>query len=350
MSTARSGAQPDKHGLIVPLCTHTAYETVPATGVRPVRGPPLFVGGGGAYHPAMEALLSVPMPTLGGKQFWGDVFLYAGYRIQQNVFTRHFRLLGPNDARLAAGSYEHCHARFTRLREQREVAPAGDHWVLLLHGIFRSKDSFSPMTRALRAAGYEAHGVNYPSTRQSLDDHADQVEALLERSEGAKTVSFVTHSMGGIVARVLLARPDRPWRQRIAVNRLVMIATPNRGAELATRLDQLPAFRAFAGPSLGQMRSELADRIPLPTVPFGTVSGARGDGRGFNRMLPGDNDMTVTLESTMLDGAEDAMTVNAVHTFIQIDPLVVASTIRYLDSGRFGAPPDDVGADRAAGG
>lgn len=289
----------------------------------------------------MDSLISMPFPTLGGKQIWGDVFLYGGYRIQQNVFTRHFRLLGPNDSRLASGSYEHCHARFSRLREQRAVTPAGDHCVLLLHGIFRSKDSFGPMTRALRAAGYEAHGVNYPSTRQSLEDHADQVESLLERLEGATTVSLVTHSMGGLVARVLLSRRDSPWRQRIRFNRLVMIATPNRGAEIATRLHQLPVFPRFAGPSFGQLRSELADRIPLPEVPFGIVAGARGDGRGFNRLLQGDNDMTVTLESTMLEGAEDQMVVNAIHTFIMVDPIVVEATIRYLETGRFRAPEDE---------
>ena len=289
----------------------------------------------------MQALPSVPFPTFGGKQIWGDVFLYGGYRIQQNVFTRHFRLLSPSDARLAAGTYEHCHARFCRLREQRTVEPAGDHCVLLLHGIFRSKDSFGPMTRALRAAGYEAHGVNYPSTRQSLEDHADQVESLLERLEGATTVSFVTHSMGGLVARVLLARPDSPWRQRIRVNRLVMIATPNRGAELATRFHQLPGFPSIAGPSFGQLRSEHVGRLPLPDVPFGIVAGARGDGRGFNRLLQGDNDMTVTLESTMLDGAEDQLVVSAIHTFIMIDPVVVDATIRYLETGRFRAPEDE---------
>jgi pimeloyl-ACP methyl ester carboxylesterase len=281
----------------------------------------------------------MPLPTLGGKQFWGDVFLYGGYRIQQNVFTRHFRLLGPKDTRLAAGSYEHCHETFRRLKESSGAQPESDHWVLLLHGIFRSKDSFGPMTRALRAAGYEAHGVNYPSTRQSLEEHADQVEALLERLEDVRTVSFVTHSMGGIVARVLLARENSPWRQRIAVNRLVMIGTPNRGAELATRLDQLPAFRAVAGPSLGQLRSERADQLPPPTVPFGIVAGARGDGRGFNPLLPDDNDMTVTLSETMLEGAEDTLVVNAVHTFIMIHPEVVEATLRYLETGRFTEPP-----------
>lgn len=286
----------------------------------------------------MDALPSLPLPTLGGKQIWADVHLYAGYRIQQNCFTRHFRLLDPRDARLAAGSFEHCHATFLRLREQRELRPVSDHVVLLLHGIFRSKDSFGPMVKALRAAGYEAHGVNYPSTRRSLEDHADQVEALLGRLEEARQVSFVTHSMGGIVARVLLARMGAAWRARIRPHRLVMIATPNRGAELATRITQLPGSWAVGGPSLVALRHEDCERIPLPTVPFGIVAGARGDGRGFNPWLPGDNDMTVTVDSTRLEGAEDFLLVRGVHTFIQVQPDVIDATIRYLGCGRFTEP------------
>jgi pimeloyl-ACP methyl ester carboxylesterase len=286
----------------------------------------------------MDALPSWPLPTFGGKQIWGDVFLYAGYRIQQNCFTRHHRLLAPSDARLAAGSYEHCHATFERLREQRDDQPVSDHVVLLLHGIFRSKDSFGPMVRALRAAGYEAHGVNYPSTRRSLEEHADQVELLVSRLEDARRVSFVTHSMGGIVARVMLARLGAAWRERVVPHRLVMIATPNRGAELATRVTQLPGSWAVGGPSLVALRHDDQGQIPLPTIPFGIIAGARGDGRGFNPWLPGDNDMTVTVESTRLEGAEDFLVVRGVHTFIQVQPEVIEATIRYLGEGRFGEP------------
>ncbi|MEQ1571864.1 MAG: alpha/beta fold hydrolase [Myxococcota bacterium] len=283
----------------------------------------------------MDVLPSVPLPTFGGKQLWGDVFLYAGFRIQQNVFTRHHRLLGPGDVRLAAGSYDHCHSRFERLADQRAAVPQSDHWVLLLHGIFRSKDSFGPMTRALTAAGYEAHGVNYPSTRQGLNDHADQVELLLERARDVSTVSFVTHSMGGIVARVLLGRPDRPWRKRIAVNRVVMIAVPNQGSELATRLDQVTPFRAVAGPSLPELQPHRRDAIPVPDVPFGIVAGSRGDGQGYNPLLPGDDDMTVSVESTRLPGAEDFLEVRGIHTFVMVQPDVVEATVRYLRTGRF---------------
>ena len=104
--------------------------------------------------------------------------------------------------------------------------------MLLLHGIFRAKEAFRPMERALRAAGYAAVSVNYPSTRRPLEAHAEQISGLLDRAEGVDTVSFVGHSMGGLVSRVAVARGG-PWQERIRVNRLVTIGTPNHGADLA---------------------------------------------------------------------------------------------------------------------
>ena len=49
------------------------------------------------------------MPTLGGKVFWGDNFIYAGWRIQENVVTGHHRLLDPDDVRQAWGTYTNGH-------------------------------------------------------------------------------------------------------------------------------------------------------------------------------------------------------------------------------------------------
>lgn len=279
-----------------------------------------------------------PLPTLGGKQLWGDVHVHCGYRIQRNVWTRHHRLLDPSDLRLAFGTFEHCSETLDRLSAQRRLAVQSRHLVLLLHGIFRSKDAWGPMVRALRADGYEAHAINYPSTRQSLEEHADQVSDLLSRARDVDTVSFVTHSMGGIVARVLLARDDA-WRRRLAVHRLVMIATPNQGAEMATRLDDVTPLRFLTGPSLSQIRSDVAGQLPVPDVRFGIVAGVRGDGRGYNPLLPGDDDMTVSVASTMLDGAEDTLTVPAIHTFVMIHPEVVRATLRYLRTGRFSEGP-----------
>jgi pimeloyl-ACP methyl ester carboxylesterase len=278
-----------------------------------------------------------PLPTLGGKQLWGDVMLHAGYRIQRNVWTGHHRLLSPHDLRLAIGDFEACRVGLERIVSATGAHPASRHLVLLLHGIFRSKDSFGPMVRGLRAAGYDAHAVNYPSTRQSLQDHADQLDSVLEHAREVDTVSFVTHSMGGIVARVLLSRLDRPWRQRLRVHRLVMIGTPNRGAEAITRLEHLPEplVEAIGGPALHQMRPSAATVIPRPTIPFGIVAGARGDARGYNPLLTGDDDMTVRVEEAVLDGAEDTLVVPVVHTVLMIHPTVVRATVSYLATGRF---------------
>jgi len=279
--------------------------------------------------------VALSFPTLGGKQLWGDVFLYAGLRIQRNVLTRHFRLLGTSDERLASGSWAHCHATFCRLRDQRGLTLRSTHLVLLLHGMFRSKDSFGPMARTLRAAGYEAHGVNYPSTRLSLADHADQVEALLDRQQGIETVSLVTHSMGGIVARVLLSRAEAAWRRRIRVHRLLMIATPNQGAQMAVEVGRLGGFDAIAGPALRELHPVRAADLPTPDVPFGIIAGGRGTPRGYNPLLAGDDDMTVAVEETKLHGAEAFLVVRAVHTFIMAHPEVVRAAQHYLATGRF---------------
>lgn len=273
-------------------------------------------------------------PTLGGKQLWADEFVYAGYRIQRNGITGHHRLLGPDDVRLAWGTWEVCHDAFSRLRESRGIRRPSRHLVLLLHGVFRSKDSWGPMTRALRRAGYDAQPVNYPSTRRSLEDHAEQVERILERSEDVDRVSFVCHSMGGIVARMLLGRGG-DWRAHVAPHRLVMIATPNRGAEIAEAFRTLPGFDLTAGPSVDQLRPGRIEAVPLPDIPFGTIAGSSGRAEGYNPLLPGDDDMTVTVESTRLPGAEDELVVQAVHTFVMVKPDVVAATLRYLKSGRF---------------
>lgn len=284
--------------------------------------------------PALPPRPYLPLPTFGGKQLWADEFVCAGHRIQQNVVSGHHRLLDADDVRITWGTFEHCRDHFERIAAQRALVEPGRHLVLLLHGIFRSKDSWGPMTRALRRAGYDAEPVNYPSTRRTLDEHAAQVERILDRADHVKTVSFVCHSMGGIVARVLLGR-NGAWRQRIHANRLVMIATPNQGAEIAEQLSALPIFPATAGPSARMLHRDKIRDIPVPDIPFGVIAGSRGTPAGYNPLLPGDDDMTVTVASTHLDGAEDELVVRATHTFVMIKPEVVIATLRYLKSGRF---------------
>lgn len=274
------------------------------------------------------------MPTLGGKQIWADRFVCAGWRIQENVVTRHCRLLDPRNVRRAWGSYAVCRAAFDRLRVPLAIVPTGDHLVVMLHGIFRAAEGFLPMARALSREGYEVAAITYPSTRRSIEEHAAQVTEILDAAEDVRTVSFVGHSMGGIVARRVLAR-DGAWKARIAVHRLVTIGTPNRGAELADALAAWWSFRTLAGPAGLDLTTSQAPSVPLPSCRFGIVAGARGDGRGWNPLLPGDDDMTVSLQSAQLEGAEDTLIVPGMHTFLMRRPDVIEGVSRYLRTGRF---------------
>ncbi len=167
--------------------------------------------------------------------------------------------------------------------------------------MFRAKEVFRAMRRALSSSGYEAEAINYPSTLGTIESHADQVEMLLGRLQDISRVSFVAHSLGGLVARELLSR-DAPWRDRIEVNRLVMIATPNQGAHIAESLRQLWAFRRLGGPVSVQLTREYVRDLPLPKCRFGIIAGARGDGRGYNPLLPGDNDARAIIRAIMALG------------------------------------------------
>lgn len=273
--------------------------------------------------------------TLGGKQFWGDAFWFADWRIQENVFTGHFRLLDPEDRRRAWGTREACRAAFERFRLDEAIELESEHLVILLHGLGRTRSSFDRLRDALPEAGYDATGIGYPSTRRSIAEHADGLVELLDSLEGVARVSFVTHSLGGLVAREALSR-EAPWKERIEVHRLLMLAPPSRGSSLASALEDFMPFRAIAGPSGRGVALEEARAVPLPACRFGIIAGGRGDGRGWNPLLEGDDDGVVAVEEARLEGAEDFLLVDGLHSFLMRKPEVIEAAIRYLDTGSFG--------------
>jgi pimeloyl-ACP methyl ester carboxylesterase len=298
--------------------------------------------------------INLPFPTLGGRQIWADQFLRREWRIQRNVFTGHCRLLDPNNIRRAWGSYEHCRARFDGHIERAGAPVGNDHIVMLVHGLGRSASAFAAMEDAIRQAGHATANINYPSTRQGISAHADDIERIVESFEGVRRISFVTHSLGALVIRNLLAR-ESAWRDRMEVRRAVMIAPPNQGSQLAKRLSSIPAYQWLTGESGQDLASEVARNLPVPEAEIGVIAGGRGNGQGFNPILSGDDDGFVAVTETHLDGMDDFLLVNTTHGLIDDHPLTIAATIAFLNDGGFGrnAPDrrsvqDDAGDERAA--
>lgn len=268
-------------------------------------------------------------PTLGGTQFWRDEFVHAGWRIQQNVYTKHFRLLDPRDTRHAWGTFEDAKAEFDRIKRQRNIKPRSDELVILVHGIARSTGTFSGLENRLRAAGYDVVAVSYPSTRDTIDAHAEGLARLLDRLEGTKTVHFVTHSMGGLVVRHLLAA-DGPWKDKVKASGVVMIAPPNQGSAVARSLEDFPPYEFLYGISGQQLVPDVVAAMPAPKVPFIVIAGGKSDGKGFSPLLTGDDDGTVTVAETRLAGAAEHHVVPAIHATVSNHARTAEIVLRHL--------------------
>jgi hypothetical protein len=275
-----------------------------------------------------------PLPTLGGKQFWGDQLVLRGWRVQENVYTGHFRLLDPDDTRHAWGTYEQCRVAFERVRVDNQLEPRSDHLVVLLHGLIRSKDSFAKLGRALESRGYEVATINYPSSQRSIREHSEQLATVLGATEGIRTVSFVTHSLGGIVVRDFLSCDLLEKKTALDVSRVVMLAPPNQGSIAAEILQDWFLYQTIAGESGQEITPEAVAKIPAPPCEFGVIAG--GDGKsGYNPLLDGDDDGLVTVESTRLDGMKDFLIVPVSHTFIMDDDRVIEAVRSFLKYGSF---------------
>ncbi len=262
---------------------------------------------------------NLPLPTLGGKQLWSDLFFHVGWRIQRHCYTGTHRLLDPADIRRAWGTYEDCLAACPT-----DLRPDSPQLIILLHGLSRSKDSLGTLARQLTQEGYSVAALNYPSLTQSIQQHAEQLAQLLGNLQGIQQVSFVTHSLGGLVVRQLLADSSAPWRRRISVDRVLMLFPPNQGSHLADLLHQNPLFHLALGPSGQQLTTRGARQIPPLADRFAVIAGDIGNGT---------DDGTVKIRETWLPGAEDWLLLPAGHTFGMAKGSVIQAVKRYLATG-----------------
>lgn len=285
---------------------------------------------------------NLPLPTFGGKQFWSDRRHFRGWRVQQHAVTGHCRLLDPRSIRHAWGSYDECVERLEAAKARLGLPPYSGEVVVALHGLFRARTSMARLCRYLHdAAGFACCNVSYPSTRADLETHAANLASVVAGLSGAERVHFVGHSLGNIVVRRYLAAREKAVDAPLPdIGRVVMIAPPNRGAQLARRLARLGLLHVVLGKAFTALGSEPASFEAELATPreFGIIAGARGRESGYNPLLVGDDDLVVSVEETRLDGAADFLAVPATHTFIMNRPEVQRQTAHFFRHGKFDRP------------
>jgi len=287
-----------------------------------------FGGESGRLQPNLE------LPTLGGSQFWTDVAWDADWKVQQHTWTGHGRLLDPRGVRRAWGAVDACTARLGEVAHlDHDAAEPTRPFVVLLHGLGRSHRSLGALERRLENEGYEVLAFEYASTRGTIEVHAKALAELLAGLPEPREVSFVTHSLGGVVLRELTRDPEAEWRSRHRLGRAVTLAAPHGGAAIAARTARCTPLAWILGPAYRALADGSAAALPAPDLEFATIAGARGDGGGWNPWVPGDDDGLVALDEARLDGASDHLVLRVAHTFILSDPRALDAVCAFLRVG-----------------
>ena len=151
-------------------------------------------------------------------------------------------------------------------------------------------------------------------------------------------MSFVTHSMGGLVVRELLSR-ENPWQGSAELGRLVMLGPPNRGSAVAEALEDVPIYRLLTGEAGRDLTPRQLRDLPDPPCPFAIIAGGTGTRRGLNPGLPGDNDGLVLVENTRLDSPHTFLRIPVWHTLLMQDPRAMDATLRFLRTAPLAPDP-----------
>lgn len=208
--------------------------------------------------------------------------------------------------------------------------------IVLLHGLARSPRAMRPLEKRLVSEGYVVHNLAYPSRSEGPEELVRHLQDSLEKCclESGGTLHFVTHSLGGLLARAVLAekRPE-------ALGRVVMIAPPSHGTELVDLYGDDWWFRLFLGPTaaaLGTGATSFPTSIGPPDYELGIIAGVHPRSRHLGAgIVTGKDDGVVSLESARVEGMTDFLAVPMGHVQIRRDDRVADEVVHFLRTGQF---------------
>jgi len=261
---------------------------------------------------------------------WSDIWIRSGWRVQIHCVTGLARTLNAQGTRVGFGPPEECVAAAARSAPSAGAKRAA----VLLHGLWDSPAIMSRLSEALQAEGWAIADVGYPSMRQPLAAHgaaaSRAARALAE--DGAREISFVGHSLGGLVARTAMANAEMDgWR----AGRLVLIGSPARGSVVANQFQNVPGYRTIVGSCSHAVTAAGAMTISPPICQEVLVIAGGTGGRGYNPLIPGDNDGLIAVKETRMQDHETGFLLfRSRHKSLPTRPETISACRQFLTTGR----------------
>lgn len=186
------------------------------------------------------------------------------------------------------------------------------------------------LDKRLQDEGYQTLRIGYPSTHAPI---ATLVEGLKPQLPKQGSVHFVGHSLGGILAKHLMAQLPEARQGRI-----VQLSSPNCGSALAKRMQP---FAFILGPSLTELTPQDCkdDKLNIGAI-AGTAAPAFF---GFLTGISDENDGKVSVISAWGNAAEgQRIKLPVSHSTMMFNAEVIDATVQFLQHGAFSNPgPND---------
>lgn len=200
------------------------------------------------------------------------------------------------------------------------VSAARGELVILVHGLGGGRWWMRRIERRLQRDGFDTLNWGYRSYLGGVETHGVRLLRLLEQLDGDSHVSrfhLVTHSMGGVLARFVLA--ERKFNK---LQRVVMLGPPHAGSRVAANLAPVLGRILLPLIELSDNPGSLVNRLPEPqSIEVGVIAARR--------------DRVVHVDSTRLANLADHITVDSGHNSMLFRSDVADYVARFLQVGHF---------------
>lgn len=276
-----------------------------------------------------------PLFTIGGWFFWEDIYIRKDWRIQRNIISPNLhRLLNDTYKLKGSGSLKHCKTLLNKRYKDKKYNKV----VVLIHGVLCHKVYMLKLKQELEKQGYTVFNFGYASNAYDIAHHGEVINKFVT-SIKYNEINFVTFSMGGLVTRQFINKVPK-------VKRLVMIAPPNKGSDMADLFGKSKIIRKVFGPGMEQMTTHVesfANKSPIPKCEFGIIGGKLKAHKSLWRPTriiytlwrKKDNDGLVGVEQTKLKGMKDFILLPYDHAVIPFKKKTITQVINFLKKGSF---------------